>query len=335
MKFTIGETYRTLYFSATLFSCVLVIGTLGYPLLVEDVTFFDALYMTVITISTIGFGEMFDLTGNVPARIFTIFLAFSGIGLLTYFLSDLTAALLDGKLNKSFKISMMERKIDKISGHFIICGMGRVGNYILKDLAAENHELVCADIEEDAVNRSLLNHPDIPALVGDCTEDDFLIKLGIKRAKGLFVTTHNDNVNLMIVLTARQLNAYIKIVSASHFRSHEKKLRAVGADRVISPSQMGALRMSGEMIKPNVSNFLDIMLSDEERNLNIEEIKMGIKCAGKPLEEFIEQRDGLVLAVKEKERWEFNPKREYILTPSSIIVILTTPDKKALIEGKI
>lgn len=335
MKFRVGETYRTLYFSTMLFSCVLVIGTLGYPLLVDNITFFDAFYMTIITISTIGYGEMFDLTGNVPARLFTIFLAFSGIGLLTYLLSNIAAALLEGKINKSFKISRMESKIDKMSGHFIICGMGRVGNYILKDLEADNYEIVCADMDEEAVNRSLLNHPDIPALVGDCTEDDFLIKLGIKRAKGIFVTTHNDNVNLMVVLTARQLNTYVKIVSVSHFRSHEKKLRAVGANSVISPSQMGALRMAGEMTKPNVSNFLDIMLSDEEKNLNIEEINMGPQCAGKRLEQFIEQKDGLILAVKEQERWEFNPKRDYLLTPYSIVVILTTPDKKILIEKKI
>ncbi len=335
MKYHIPEAYKELYWSTIGFVVVVIIGTLGYPLLVDGITLFDAFYMTIITISTIGYGEMFDLTGNIPARIFTIFLAFVGVAILTYFLSYITAALLEGQINKSFKTARMENKIDKMVGHYIICGLGRVGNYIAGDLQDEEVELVCADKNEEQVIKLQEEHPKVPVLIGDCTQDEFLIKLGVKKAKGIFVTTRDDNANLMIVLTARQLNPYINIAAVCHFKSHEAKLKAVGANSVILPSEMGALRMAGEMLKPNVTTFLDILLLDEEKNLNIEEIKMGIACAGKTLGNFVEQKDGLILGIKERKEWKFNPTLDYPLTADSIIVMVTTPQKRKAIEQSI
>jgi len=335
MKFNIPEAYEELYWSTIGFVIVVIIGTLGYPLLVQDITLFDAFYMTIITISTIGYGEMFDLTGNIPARIFTICLAFVGVAILTYFLSYITAALLEGQINKSFKIARMENKIDKMVGHYIVCGLGRVGHYIVEDLEDDNVELVCADRAEEKVARIHKEFSHIPVLIGDCTQDDFLIKLGIKKASGLFVATRDDNANLMIVLTARQLNPYINIAAICHFKSHESKLKAVGANSVILPSEMGALRMASEMLKPNVTTFLDILLLDEEKNLNIEEIKMGIACAGKTLGNFVKQQDGLILGVKENKEWKFNPTLDYCLTTDSIIVMVTTPQKRRAIEYNI
>ncbi len=329
------ENFRQIFIAGAVFLVVVLIGTIGYKLLVDQTTWFDALYMTVITVSTIGYGEMVNLENHTAGRIFTMFIAFSGIGVLTYFLSSVAAAIVEGELNDTFKKSRTSKIIKRMENHYIVCGVGRLGHEIISNLSESGHQLVLADLEEEKLKKVLEEFPKYRGLSGDCTEDDFLEKLGVRNAKGIFITTQDDNINLMITLTARQLNPKIKIVAVARFTTHEKKILAVGANRVISPSKLGAQRMAFEMTRPSVTNFFDNMLSRDEKDLDIQEIQLQANCQGKTIAHFIAENDGVVLAVREDKEWVFNPSPDYELHPNATLVVFTSPQNRKKIEQNI
>jgi voltage-gated potassium channel len=321
--------YRRLRKASLAFVIILLIGTFGYRYLAENATLFDGLYMTFLTVTTIGFHEVIQLDGNVPGRIFTIAIAFSGIGILTYGFSNFAALIIESDLSRPIKRRQMERTARKMNQHYIICGGSHVGLEIADELERTRRPFVLIDRDESVIDEQIDNYRFGNGLIGDCTEEDTLRKAGIENCQGLFITTRNDHLNIVICVTARQLSPYLRIICHCKEPENEPKLRAVGANRVISPSRIGGLRMASEMIRPTVTTFLDEMLRDTHRSLRIEELLIPPRYHGKTTRDLplSDTSRTLILAIRKGESWEYNPAPDFPLPENGYIIVMTTPEE--------
>jgi len=315
---------------------VLTAGTGGYWLIGDgQYSVVDCLYMTVITISTIGFTEVVDLTDDPVGRLFTIFLALSGIGVLTYLLSNFTASIVEGDLNEAFRRRKMEKKIQNFVDHFIVCGTHGVGKYIIRELKATKRPFVVIDVNMAAIET--VTESEIgPFLIGDATDNEIQLKAGIERARGLFAVTGDDNQNLVICLTAKQLNPKVRVIARCQEVKNVDKIKTAGADDVVSTASIGGLRMASAMIRPTVVSFLDVMLR-AGGSLRIEEITVGQTHAGRPLDSVSLEKypNLLVLAVRTDGEYLYNPPRSYILSAGDYLIVMTTPEDRNQLEQAI
>lgn len=323
------QLYRRFIFSGVAICLILVAGTVGYWFIgARGVSLVDCLYMTVITITTIGYGEIIDLTGNPGGRIFTMVIALSGIGVITYTLSNFTAFIIEGELNEAFRRKKMEKMIKKFRDHYIVCGIDGEGYHIVSELYQTKRPHVIVDIDRKNIEKILEAFHDKVYVEGDATDNDTLIGAGIAHAKGLFAATGDDNQNLVICLTARQLNPNIRIAARCNDFKNIEKMKRAGADAVISPTFIGGLRIASEMIRPTVVSFLDIMLRDKDRNLRIEEVPVLETSAGKTISalELKKHLNTLLMAVKTPDDWKFNPPDDYIVRGEDTLIVMTTPE---------
>jgi voltage-gated potassium channel len=321
--------------AALILFIILIIGTLGYWFLDSGKhSLIDCLYMTVITVTTIGYAEIIDMSGNPAARIFTIFIIFSGVGTSTYILSNLTALIVEGDFKESFKRRRTEKMIKDIDNHYIICGVGRVGSHILKELYTTDRQVIVIEANEQVINQHSEQYPQLVYVIGDASIEDILLKAGIERAIGLFASTGDDNSNLVISLTAKYLNPKIQVVARCLDASNENKLKKSGADSVILENYIAGMRMASEMIRPNMVNFLDNMLSDTEMSLRAEEIELNSEYAGKTIADLHLERfpNTLLLAAVAEKKWIYNPKPEFKLPNNSKIVVITNPSERYLLK---
>ncbi|MEA3496190.1 MAG: potassium channel protein [Bacteroidota bacterium] len=326
--------FKRLRFTGLLFLIVLVGGAIGYHLVEPEYTLFEGLYMTVITIATIGYGEIVDMSNNVSARIYTMVLSFAGIGVLTYFVSNLASIIIEGNLNESFKMKKMEKRIKKLNDHYIVCGCGNVGVNIVNELIKTKRSFILAGIEKDQINNLIEINDDFMGLIGDPTDDEFLIQLGITKAKGIFVNTGDDNINLVVCVSAKHLNPNITLVSECLEINNIEKLKIAGADKVISPTFIGGLRMASEMIRPTVTGFLDEMMRGTNDELRVEEINISSKYAGKTLADLnIETfKKTVLLSIREDGKWIYHPEQGHILKETTTLIIMTTPKDRISLE---
>ena len=325
---------RFIWASAFLLTIILI-GTVGYYFIGgRQYSFVDTLYMTVITIATIGFGEIIDLAGNPAGRIFTIFIAIAGIGTLTYVVTNLTGLVVEGELTESFRRRRMEKMVNNYKGHFIVCGLGAIGSYIADELYGTGRPYIIVDVDKEVVEKALQSLPDRIVLEGDATNNDTLLKAGIERAKGLFAVTGDDNQNLVISLTAKQANPRVRVVARCTDIRNDEKVRRAGADAVVSPGFIGGLRMASEMIRPTVVSFLDMMLRERDKSLQVEEISLPEAFVGKAISALDLKRhpQTLVLAVKTKDGWLYNPPRDYVIGVMDTLVYISTPEGKDELE---
>ena len=314
---------------------VLLIGTIGYSIIGEGrYSIVDCLYMTVITITTIGYGEIVDLSNKPLGRVFTIFIAFSGIGIAAYLFSNITAFIVEGRLQEVFWRRKMEREIGKLKKHYIVCSVDGVGFYIAKELYSTKRPYVIVDNDKAKVERIIGGLRNELFVEGEATDSDVLIKAGISEAQGLFAVARDDNENLVISLTAKTLNTGVKVVAACNDLKNMEKIKKAGADAVISPSYIGGLRIVSEMIRPTVVSFLDTMMRDKEKNLRIEEISPSGSFINKPIKALNLKKfpNILLLAIKRKEGWVYNPDEDYILKQDDTLIIMTTPEEKFELE---
>lgn len=328
-------SYGKVVIAGVILLMVISIGTLGYSFIAgQQHPFIDCLYMTVITITTIGFGEIIDLSHNPAGRLFTILIALSGIGTLAYLLSNLTAFIVEGELKEVFRRRSMEKKVSKFRDHYIVCGVSGVGYHILEELVATKRPHVLVDWEEGTIEKVLERLPDLAYIEDDATDNDTLLKAGIKEARGVFAVTGDDNQNLVITITAKQFNPQVRVVARCNDLKNVDKLKRVGADAVVSPTFIGGLRMASEMVRPEVVSFLDVMLRDKDRNLRIEEVPVPAALVGKALSALHLKRnhDVLLLAVREKEGWVYNPAEEYVLSEQSSLIFMGTPAAREKLE---
>ena len=312
---------------------IFAIGTLGYSILGgPGYSWEDCFYMTFITIATIGYGEVVDVTQYEYGRMFTVFIGMSGIGVLGYVLSTVTAFILESDLNVSLRTRKMQKKIDKLKDHYIVCGVGLVGTNVAQDLEMTGRPFVIVESDTNNIQRYAGSHSGQLYLLGDATDNDVLLAAGVERALGVFAVAHDDSANLVISLSAKQLNPLLRVVARCHDMKNAEKTRRVGADEIVSPDFSGGQRIVSAMLRPNVMSFLDEMLKSES-NLRMEEITIPDGLVDALLSMLYHgNHDCLVLAVMSQGGWQFNPPSSYLLQGRDVLMVMTTPEGRTRVE---
>ena len=310
-----------------------VVGMLGYRVLTDGkASYIDCLYMTWITVVTVGYGEIIDLSNNPAGRVFTIVVGTAGIANIWYSFSKLTVFVVESKFDEVMRRRKMQDEIDHMKDHYVLCGIGRVGSNVAHELAATERPLVAIDESTEAVAAFRERHPDVLVLHGDGSDDDLLVKAGLSRAAGLFAITGDDGKNLLITLAAKQINPKVRVVARCHEVRNIDKLKRIGADAIVSPDFTGGMRIASSMLRPTVVTFLDEMLRSDDK-LRVEEIHMPPGSAARLLSDAAPaSRDYVILAVRTAGSWEFNPPPDYRLQPGNTLVAMTTPEGRRQIE---
>ncbi|MBU0616170.1 MAG: potassium channel protein [Planctomycetes bacterium] len=255
-----------------IFALVVLIGAWGYNYL-ESIPLLDALYMAVITVTTVGFREVQEL--DEAGRVFTIFLILFGVGAATYFATSVANYLIAGEIKGFLEQRKMQDKIKQLSGHFIVCGYGRMGEQVARELRREHKPLVVIERSEETVQEAIAaGHL---ALQGDAENDHVLRATGVERAYGLVAVLDTDAANLMVTLSARTLNENLYIIARTNNEENDAKLIAAGAHRVLFPHGLGGRRMAQMAIRPTVAEFLEVVMHDEELELWLEEMTVAIE----------------------------------------------------------
>ena len=253
---------------------VVLIGTSGY-FLIERWSWADSLYMTAITLSTVGFGEIRPLS---PAgRIFTILLIFAGVGLIIYFLSSMAEYLVTFNMEYEWRKRRSSNMVKKMKDHVIICGYGQVGSSAALTLKESGRQVVVIDHKSDGV--SAAQDEDLLAIEGDATQDDVLKEAGIERAGSIIVSTGDDSLNLFIVLSARSLNPDLYIIARANQAANSEKLRRAGANRIVSPYHIGGQHMANIVIRPHVTDFFDVVTLSGGEEIWVEEQTLAPGCS--------------------------------------------------------
>ena len=322
-----GIKKRLYYVLAAIFF-VIIVGTSGYYIIFSgEPKFIDCLYMTVISITSVGYGEVLDVTGNVPAQIFTMFLITFGMGVILYGISTLTASIIEGELSGIWRRNKMEKKIKRLNNHFIICGGGESGRHVLEELTKNKESVVLIEQDESIIERCRTLDADLLYVHGDATDDKNLLTAGITNAAGIIVSLPSDKDTLYVTMTARMLNTKLRIISKAVDHKLAFKLKTVGANGVVSPNFIGGLRMASEMIRPTVVNFLDSMLRSGQGQLRIHQIVVtsNSNVAGKKIMEsgLKDKFNLLVLGSKlPAQEIEFNPPATQILTAGMTLIVM-------------
>jgi voltage-gated potassium channel len=319
---------------ATLFLLAVVIsGTVGIHAIGGGRwTWFQALFHTLITLTTVGYGELPGMETDTVARAFSLVLVIVGAGSVVYFASIVTALFVEGELRDYFRRSRMNKVIAEMQGHVIVCGVGRTGMHIVEELTTCAQPFVAIDSDVPHLERLHRERPGLRYLVGDATEDEVLRTAGIERAHGLVAALSDDQANLYVTLSARSLNPSLRIIAKAVEQSAVPKLARAGADKVVSTNRIGGLRLASEMIRPNVTEFLDMMMRDPKHVLRIEEVpvKEGTPFANKTLAEASIRKvaDVLVVAVRGSDgSYRFNPGAETQLRVGSTLIFLGELDQ--------
>lgn len=300
----------------------------------------DCLYMTVITVTTVGYGEMLPGMEHVAwARPFTVVLLVFGTGVLVYFASTITAFVVEGELKNVLDASRRRKRIKKMKDHFVVCGAGSTGRHVITELLSTDHAVLAIDTNEAELKEITAAFPGkaFSFVVGDATDDEVLAQANIPAARGVACALSADKDNLYLVVATRWLNATCRIIARCAEMSHVEKLKRAGADSVVSPNFIGGMRMVSEMVRPAVVRFLDEMLRDKQAAMRIEEITLGAgsELCGKSLREVdIRARFGMnVLAVRAGEGapWEYNPPATRGLADKMTLVVMgSTAQVRAL-----
>jgi voltage-gated potassium channel len=307
------ELFKRLRLSLALLFSVIIAGIVGYAI-IEKWSLWDSLYMTIITISTVGFREIKHLSRS--GQLFTIFLILAGTGTAFYVLFSIAEFTIEGHLTGYLKRRRMEREIEQLEQHYILCGFGRVGEQVAEEFAKakvpfvviENNRERCKECEEQGYN----------CIEGDASNDEILTLAGIHRARGLVAAVDTDADNVFVTLSAKVLNPRIYIVARAVLEESVEKLRRAGADRVVSPVVIGGKRMASLMLRPIVSDYLDVVSHGDALEYQLEEIEVKEDSSIARMtigEADIRRRTGVVVLAVRKKTGEFNTN------PSSITLI--------------
>jgi voltage-gated potassium channel len=260
--------------------------------------------------------------------------ALAGIGVFTYILTNITAIIVEGEILKTYKKNRVLKMISKLENHYIICGATGVSLQIAKELASTKRAFVFIDKEEHHIGSR--SSGEYLFVKGDPTDEKILELAAVKKATGLFATTNDDNINLVITFTSRHLNKGLRIISKCNHPKNADKIKKAGADSVVSPNTIGGLRIVSEMIRPKVVTFLDTMLRDREKSLRVEEIHLGADYDGKIVKDLDLRNSSkaLLLAIKEDEKWVFNPPDDHKLKKGDELIFMVTPEEREILKER-
>jgi voltage-gated potassium channel len=312
---------------------LVAIGTAGFHF-IEGWSWFDGLYMVITTFTTIGYTEVHPLSH--VGRIFNVFLILMGVGNVFLIIGALTQSVLEVEFNQFFGRRKMEREISRLTGHYIICGAGRVGRSVARELARKPASFVV--IESDPDKAAKYNEEGWPIIIGDATKEQILKQARIESAAGLVAASTTDAINTYIVLTARGINPRLKIIARASEEDAEKHLKTAGADTVISPYTFAGYRIAHSFLRPNVLDFIEIaMLQNTELGLEIEEIKVDetSRFASKTVRDshIRQELDVIVLAIKRPgQQMLFNPKSDDMINAGDQIVVMGQPERLRKLE---
>lgn len=336
------ENIRAL--SIAMFSVVLAIaiGTGGYMFLNDAYSLVDAFYMTVITITTVGFTEVHPMTDT--GKLFTVFLIFVSFGIFGYLASAVTRFILDGVFRRNLKDYRIVRSIEKLSGHVIVCGFGRNGKQACLELIEHGENVVVIDSEESSIDRIRLQ-PELLFVQGDATQEEVLNMANIAEAKALITAIPNDAENVYVVLTAREMNSTIKIISRSEKSQSDNKLKRAGADNVIMPDRIGGQQMAKLVAQPDVVEFLDNILLQSTKGVKLEEVScqgLALCFSGKSIRELnVRDRSGAnIIGLKDQNgSYVYNPSPEIVLDKYFHLFVLGNKEqvyklKQLLVDGE-
>lgn len=308
---------------------VFVVGTVGYVLL--GFGLLDATYQTVTTVTTVGFAEIQPL--GPGGRIFTMVLILTGAGTVLYALGAVFEAVLEGHLRDQYGRRRMDRSIDAMQGHIIVCGWGRVGRALAASIDTDAHRVVIVDNDPDR----LAGLP-LPNVLGDATEDDTLRRAGVERARALVAALDTDAGNLFVTVSARALRPELFVVARARVDSSEEKLRRAGADRVVNPQRIGGARMAAFVLQPNVAEFVDVVMHEGRLEFRLEEVVVsaGSPVAGSSLRDaHVRDRTGaLVLALRHPDgSFTTNPEPDDRIAAGDVLIAVGTAQQLARLEA--
>lgn len=318
---------RRLYKLIVLILLIVISGSTGYYILFNgEPKFIDCVYMTVISLTSVGYGEVLEVAGNTPAQIFTMLLITFGMGVILYAISSFTAILIEGELTGILRKRKMLKRIKKLKGHYIVCGGGDTSKPLITELLDNYEGVVLIEGDPEKIEKCRVSDK-LLYVTGDPTEDENLVAAGIEEAAGILIALPNDKDSLYVTMTARMLSKDIRIISQMSDQAIEAKLIKAGANRVISPNIIGGLRMASEMIRPAAVDFLDKMLRSEQGNLRIHEIVITDRSSivGKKISEsgLKDKFDLLILGAKNPEgEIEFNPLPTRAISEGMTLIVM-------------
>jgi voltage-gated potassium channel len=301
---------------------LIAFGTIGFKLIL-GLAWFDSFYFTLITITTIGYSEPAGMSEG--ARYFTVVIIISGVSTIGYALSVAAQAVVEFELVATFGKRRMYKDIGKLKDHFVVCGAGRVGTRVIREIKRRGHEFVVIEVDESVADRTLSQGNLV--LMGDATNDEVLKAAGIERARGLAVCASSDPDNLYITLTARDLNKDLFIVARATDEPAVKRLRKAGANKVVSPAMTGSDQIAQTLLKPAVADFIELATMTEQLELEMEQIEIspGSPCVGKPLREsgIRSDLDVIVIAIKRATgEMIFNPSADTVFKVGDAMVAI-------------
>jgi voltage-gated potassium channel len=327
------DPVRRLKISVAVLLLLLTLGTSGY-MIVEGWRFLDALYMTVITLATIGFKEVHDLSDN--GKLFTMVLIIFGVSTLGYMVSSVAQLMFEGQIQRIIGRKKVEKRIDALHDHYIICGFGRIGSMICRELAANGVPFVVVEHNTDVLER--IEDDLYLWMKGDATQDDTLVRAGIQRAKGLVSVVTSDSENVYITLTARGLNPDLHILARSGEEGTELKLKRAGANKVVSPYAIGGMRMAQSILRPNVMDFIEIATASEHLDLQMEEIAIPSDSdfGGHTLVStgFRKETGVIIVGIKKSHgHMIFNPSPQAAIDVGDTLIVLGDPASVGKLKG--
>ncbi len=333
------DSRKRIIVSFVLFVTVFLIGVAGFKTIGgAEWSFLDAVYMTVITVGTVGYGETHDLGANPAARVFTAAYIILSLGTIAFAVTSITAFVVEGELKRILGRRKMEKEISRLEGHDIVCGADETAQTIIQELLTTKRDFVVVEPDRARIDKLAAAKPFL-FVEGDPADDDVLKKAGIERARGILLSLPTDEANLFVTVTARQLNPRIRIVAKGiDVKSHEKMVRA-GADYAVSPTFIGGMRMVSQLVRPAAVTFLDMMLRERDKAFRVDEVTVepgsplaGKSLAGTPVRE---KRESLLVAVKREggPGYVFNPPGDTVLREKDVLVFITTPEGRKELEG--
>lgn len=318
------------------FSVILLVWTAGFVFF-EGMSLLDGVYLTVMTITTVGYGDIVPV--HPLGKLFTIFIVFAGVGMVLYAFSKFAETMVEGGLRNILERRKMKKKVAELRNHYIVCGYGRIGKVISQILQENRRPFVVIENHEDEIKN--IEAEGYYGLAGEAADDDVLLAAGINSAKGLIAVVSSDADNVFITLTARGLNPGLFILArSSGAPGADTKLLRAGASKVISPYSIGARRMAQLVVRPTVIDFIDLTMHAGELGLRMEEMEVSEKASyvhKNLMESGIRKKyDIIVVAIKrEGEEMLFNPKPDTVILPGDILIVLGGHEQISALEREV